>query len=287
MLAHRLWRHGWIVFLLAGCDRMPQLLPPPPPPAIRTAPPVVANPTPPKPANQAPGEDVPRTADSAPDEFQVEFKTTQGTFVVDVHRSWAPRGADRFYQLVKQGYYDGCKFFRVMPGFIVQWGMHGNPEINKKHQKSVFPDDKFSQSNQRGTVVFATSGPNTRTTQLFVNLGNNGKGSQADLDSQNFTPFGEVTRGLEDVVEKITSEYGEQPSQLGISSNGNTYLDERFPNLDYIIKAKIVKAKGSEAEDAAPSTSTPEQPKEAAAEQPAETPPDSPSDARHPANVAP
>ncbi len=287
MLAQRLWCKGWFIVLLAGCDRLPQLLPPPPPPAMRTAPPIAAAPAKKSETPEERSDEVPRGPDSAPDEFQVEFETTQGKFVVDVHRSWAPRGADQFYRLVKEGFYNDCKFFRVKPGFVVQWGMHGNPETNKRYQSSRIPDDKFSRSNLRGTIVFANSGPNTRTTQLFINLGNNGRGTQADLDSQNFTPFGEVIQGLEDVVEKINAEYGEQPNQLGIANNGNAYLDERFPNLDYITSAKIVPAPGSETEPAAPSTGAPEKPAEAPENQPAEPPSDSPSDARQPANAAP
>lgn len=176
---------------------------------------------------------------TAPDRYQAHFHTTAGDFVIDVHRDWAPLGADRFYNLVKNGYYDGNRFFRVVPGFVVQWGMHGDPEINqawRESREARIRDDKVTQSNTRGKVVFATSGPNARTTQLFINYGDN-----ARLDAMGFSPFGEVTEGM-DIVEKIESKYEQRPDQMQIHEQGNKYLDARFPDLDHIITATIVEA---------------------------------------------
>ena len=174
---------------------------------------------------------------TAPDTYQALFRTTAGDFVIQVHRDWAPLGADRFYNLVKNGYYDGNRFFRVVPGFVVQWGMHGDPAINqawREHRDARIRDDKVTQSNTRGRVVFATSGPNARTTQLFINYGDN-----ARLDDMGFAPFGEVVRGM-DVAEKIENKYGERPDQRLIHAAGNEYLDDQFPDLDHIITATIV-----------------------------------------------
>lgn len=172
--------------------------------------------------------------ETAPETFQAKFDTTKGEFIVDVTRAWSPNGADRFYSLVKNGLYDGCRFFRVVEGFIVQFGINGDPATSKIWRSANIPDDKGSQSNQRGTITFATAGPNTRTSQLFINFGNN-----SFLDSQGFTPFGSVSKGME-VVDSITSEYGERPNQGQIQSRGNEYLAEQFPNMDYIKSATIV-----------------------------------------------
>lgn len=239
---------GWWVLLLAGCGGM---LPPPPPPKMRTAP--AATPAPAAPEITKPGgPQAPRGPNSAPDHFQVKFATTKGDFIVDVHRHWAPLGADRFYQLVKDGYYDGNKFFRVAQDpKIIQFGLNGNPEITKKWRSANIPDDQRTKSNTRGTVAFAAQqSPNTRTTQLFINTGDNSAG----LDGQNFAPFGVVIEGLEEAVDAITDEYGQEPDQQYITQIGNTYLDERFPNLDYIITARVVDdtaapAEGKKADD--------------------------------------
>ena len=175
----------------------------------------------------------------APATYGVEFRTTQGTFVVTVHRSWAPRGADRFYNLVKAGFYDGNEFFRVHKGFVVQFGISGDPQVSKAWQNATIPDDPVKTSNTVGTITYADAGPNTRTTQVFVNLGKN-----AFLDSQGFAPFGEVTSGLP-VVEKLYSGYGEAPTSLQpqIASQGNAFLKKRFPKLDGVISARVVPAK--------------------------------------------
>ncbi len=170
----------------------------------------------------------------APATFHVDFKTTAGNFTVAVTRAWSPHGADRFYNLVKHGFYDGNEFFRVVPGFVVQFGLSANPAVTAVWSASTaIPDDPVKQSNLMGYVVFADSGPNTRTTQLFINLANN-----PNLDGMGFSPFGMVTSGL-GVVQKIYSGYGEQPDQGQITSAGNAYLRTSFPRLDRIISARI------------------------------------------------
>jgi len=172
--------------------------------------------------------------ETAPETFQARFETSKGEFIVDVTSAWAPNGADRFYNLVKNGFYDGCRFFRVVRDFMVQFGLNADPGVSKVWRAANIPDDKRKESNQRGYITFATAGPNTRTTQLFINFGNN-----SFLDSQGFTPFGKVSKGME-VVDSINSEYGERPNQGQIQMRGNEYLAEQFPNLDYIKSATIV-----------------------------------------------
>jgi peptidyl-prolyl cis-trans isomerase A (cyclophilin A) len=177
----------------------------------------------------------------APAMYKVDFDTSAGMFVVEVHRDWAPNGADRFYNLVKNGFYDDVRFFRVISGFMVQFGIHGDPGVAAAWQPARIPDDKVKESNKRGYITFATAGPNTRTTQVFINFGDN-----AGLDSQGFSPFGRVTKGM-DVVDKIYSAYGEGapqgrgPNQGRIQGEGNAYLMKDFPKLDYIKKATIEK----------------------------------------------
>lgn len=139
----------------------------------------------------------------APNTYLVNFETTQGNFVIQVNRDWAPLGADRFYNLVNNGYYTDCSFFRVIPGFMVQFGINGNPEINKVWRETNIKDDPVRESNLRGYITFATSGPNSRTSQVFINYANNSR-----LDSMGFAPFGKVIEGM-NVVDKIFSEYGE------------------------------------------------------------------------------
>ena len=173
--------------------------------------------------------------ETAPDKFKAKFETTKGDFIVDVTREWAPIGADRFYNLVKNGYYDHCRFFRVVEDFIVQFGINGDPKLNTVWRAARIPDDPSSQSNLRGSVTFATGGPNTRTTQLFINFGNN-----AFLDSQGFTPFGQVDEEGMGVVQSITAQYGEKPDQGRMQREGNAYLEQAFPDLDYIKSATII-----------------------------------------------
>lgn len=170
----------------------------------------------------------------APESYNVKFVTTKGDVVIAVTRSWAPLGADRFYNLVKNGYFTNTAFYRIVPGFVVQWGFSPNPAINRVWEKASIQDDPVTQSNRRGTIVFATSGPNTRTTQLFINLADN-----ARLDGMGFAAFGQVTSGL-DAIDKLNSEYGEKPEQGEIATKGAAYLNKEFPNLDLIKSATII-----------------------------------------------
>ena len=172
----------------------------------------------------------------APDKFRVKFETSCGDFTVEVQRDWAPLGADRFHELVQAGFYDECRFFRVVPGFVVQWGMNGDPAVYAKWKDREIKDDKVTQSNREGMITFASRGPNTRTCQLFINLADNQR-----LDDLGFAPFGKVVEGL-DVVQKITSEYGQRPQQPLIQEEGNAYLKKEFPKMDYIKKATVVPA---------------------------------------------
>jgi peptidyl-prolyl cis-trans isomerase A (cyclophilin A) len=174
-----------------------------------------------------------------PARFQVKFETTRGDFVVEVERDWAPQGAARFHELVTNGYYDDQRFFRVLKGFVVQFGIHGDPATAAAWRSKKIDDDPVKSSNVPGAVTFATAGPGTRTTQVFINSGDN-----AQLDRMGFAPFGRVTQGM-DVVDKLYSGYGEGaprgqgPEQGRIQGEGNAYLDRDFPKLDRIVKASI------------------------------------------------
>ncbi|MGH9143645.1 MAG: peptidylprolyl isomerase [Vicinamibacterales bacterium] len=174
-------------------------------------------------------------AEKAPATFKVTFDSTAGPFVVEVHRAWAPNAADHFYALVKSGFYDEARFFRVVPNFMVQFGIAGDPAVQAKWRATI-KDDPVKESNKRGYVTFAqTSAPDSRSTQIFVNYKDNGF-----LDSQRFAPFGRVISGM-DAVEKINPESGEKPNQGSIQSQGNAYLKASFPKLDYVKKATIEK----------------------------------------------
>jgi len=170
----------------------------------------------------------------APDTFRAKFTTTKGDFVVEIDRAWAPRGADRFYNLVANGFFTDASFFRIVSDFIVQFGIPANPGIAAVWQRANIPDDPVKQSNRKGTLVFATAGPNTRTTQMFINLNNN-----AGLDAQGFAPIGKVVEGME-VVTALYKGYGESPDQQAIQTQGKAYLDKKFPKLDSIKSATIV-----------------------------------------------
>jgi peptidyl-prolyl cis-trans isomerase A (cyclophilin A) len=178
--------------------------------------------------------------EQAPAAYKVKFDTSKGTFVVDVHRDWAPVGADRFYNLVKNGFYNNARFFRVISGFMVQFGINGDPSLSSRWRTARIADDPVKQSNTRGMMTFATAGPNTRTTQVFVNYSGN-----SSLDGQGFAPFGQVTSGM-NVVDALYSGYGEGapsgagPEQGRVQSEGNAYLTASFPKLDYIKSATIV-----------------------------------------------
>ena len=173
--------------------------------------------------------------EKAPATYKAKFDTSKGAFVVEVHREWAPLGADRFYNLVKNGFYDDVRFFRVLSGFMAQFGMNGNPEIQGIWGSQRLKDDPVTQSNKRGFITFANAGPNTRSTQLFINFADN-----AGLDTQNFAPFGQVVDGM-DVVDMLYSGYGRNnvPNQQRITAEGNTYLKAEYPKLDYIKTATI------------------------------------------------
>ncbi len=174
----------------------------------------------------------------APDQYVVELDTTKGPIVIEVHRDWSPHGADRFYELVQKGYYDDVAFFRVVGGFMAQVGISGDPALNAKWREDRIPDDPVKGSNTRGTVSFATSGPNSRTTQFFINFVDNSR-----LDGMGFSPFGKVKDMTP--VDALYAGYGEGaprgrgPSQALIQSQGNAYLKENFPKLDYIKGANI------------------------------------------------
>jgi peptidyl-prolyl cis-trans isomerase A (cyclophilin A) len=174
--------------------------------------------------------------EQAPESYKVNFDTSAGAFVVQVHRDWAPLAADRFYNLVKNGFYDDIRFFRVVPNFMVQFGMHGNPAISRAWSAVSMKDEPTKQTNKKGYITFArTSLADSRGTQVFINYKEN-----SFLDKQGFAPFGEVTKGM-DVVEKINASYGEKPDQSQITSAGNAYLNKEFPKLDYIKTATIEK----------------------------------------------
>ena len=173
----------------------------------------------------------------APEVFKAQFTTTKGDFVIEVHRDWAPIGADRFYNLVKNGFFTNAAFFRVVPNFMVQFGLSANPAVNKAWQNANLKDDPVKESNKRGMVTFAkTSLPNSRSTQLYINFGDN-----AGLDPQGFAPFGSVIEGM-DVVDKINSAYGERPEQDKITNEGDAYIMKNFPMIDKIKMAKILPA---------------------------------------------
>jgi peptidyl-prolyl cis-trans isomerase A (cyclophilin A) len=179
--------------------------------------------------------------ETAPATYKARFETSKGAFVVDVTREWAPNGADRFYNLVKNGFYDGVRFFRVLDGFMAQFGINGDPKISAAWREARIPDDPVKQSNRRGFITYAMAGPNTRTSQVFINYGDN-----SALDRQNFSPFGRVTSGME-VVDALYNGYGEGaprgqgPDQGRVQMEGNAYLAKNFPRLDFVKKATITK----------------------------------------------
>jgi len=177
--------------------------------------------------------------EKAPAVYKVKFDTSKGAFVVEVHRDWAPNGADRFYNLVKNGFFDDARFFRVISGFMVQFGINKDPKISAPWRAAQIKDDPVKQSNKRGYITFATAGPNSRTSQVFINFADNG-----GLDSQGFAPFGQVVSGM-NVVDSLYNGYGEGaprgrgPDQGRIQSEGNAYLNAEFPRLDFIKSATI------------------------------------------------
>jgi peptidyl-prolyl cis-trans isomerase A (cyclophilin A) len=174
----------------------------------------------------------------APDVYEATFTTTKGDFVVQVTRSWAPNEADRFYNMVKHGYFNGVEFFRVVPGFVVQFGLTGSPAVNKAWENANIKDDPVTQTNAEGTITFAQTGsPNSRSMQVFINLTDN---TRLDHFQQGFAPFGQITSGM-DVVKSLYGGYGEATTehQDEITNQGNAYLEKNFPKLDSIKSAKI------------------------------------------------
>jgi peptidyl-prolyl cis-trans isomerase A (cyclophilin A) len=243
------------VALTQGCRRAETPAPSPSPTVAVASPaptpaatpvPTPAVPSPAAPSPAAPSAraallDPSRATERAPARFRVRFETTRGPFVVEVTRAWAPRGADRFYNLVRAGYYDDVAFFRVISGFMVQFGINGDPRVNAAWQVASIPDDPVTQSNRRGMVTYAMAGPDTRTTQLFINFRDN-----TGLDGQGFAPFGSVVEGLA-VVDSLYSGYGEGaprgmgPDQGRAQAEGNAYLRGSFPKMDFVKSARLVK----------------------------------------------
>lgn len=241
-------RHAVVLLsFLAACGKPAETAPVEAPKAIE-APKV----EPPKPAPVAKAEpmvlpvganpallDPSLATEKAPDTYKVKFDTTEGVFVVEVHRDWAPNGADRFYNLVKIGFFDNTEFFRVVEGFMVQFGISAYPDVNTKWREARIKDDPNKQKNTRGRFTFATSGTDSRTSQVFINFGDN-----TFLDGQGFSPIGEVTEGME-IVDKLYKGYGEGapqgrgPNQMRIQKEGNTYLKAEFPELDSVKTATI------------------------------------------------
>ena len=241
---------------LSGCKKEPAAEAPPPeqPKAEAPAQPKAETPAP-APAQPAETASAPAAApksgfdrallraatlkDKAPDIFQVKFVTTRGDFTVTVHRGWAPIGADRFYNLVKHHFYDNASFFRVVPGFVVQFGLSAYPPVNASWKSANLQDDPVTQSNKKGYLTFATAGPNTRTTQVFISLKDN-----ARLDGMGFAPFGVVDGTGMNVVEMLYDQYGDDngPNQGQIETQGKPYLDKGWPKLDSIKTATLVGA---------------------------------------------
>jgi peptidyl-prolyl cis-trans isomerase A (cyclophilin A) len=182
----------------------------------------------------------PAKQEPVPAIFHVKLDTSKGLVDIEVHRDWAPKGADRFFQLVKSGFYDGARFFRVVRGFVVQFGINGDPQIDALWASGMLPDDPVKHPNSKGTVTYAKPGPNARTTQLFINLADNRK----DLDRQGFAPIGQVVDGMS-VVESLYGFYGDMPpggqgpDPNKIAQQGNEYLETHFPRLDFIKKATV------------------------------------------------
>ena len=217
----------------AGACRRAETPAPTPSPSATMAP---ASPTPTsRPALLDPS----RASERSPGKFRVVFETTKGKFVVEVTRAWAPHGADRFFGLVRAGYYDDVAFFRVIENFMVQFGINGDPTVNAVWREARIPDDPVTQSNLRGMLTYATAGPGTRTSQLFINFRDN-----TNLDGQGFAPFGRVVEGLS-VVDSLYSGYGEGaprgmgPEQGRAQAEGNSYLKGAFPKLDFVKTARV------------------------------------------------
>lgn len=206
-------------------------------PAAKSAAPATASAAKKAPAAAAPNLLNPATLKArSPEMYKVKFTTTKGDVIIQVTRAWAPIGADRFYNLVRGGFYKDAAFFRVVPNFVAQFGIPARPEVAAVWDHAYLVDDRVTQSNKRGTLTFATAGPNTRTTQIFINFGDNVR-----LDTQGFAAFGQVIEGME-LVDKFFAGYGESPDQGRITAQGKAYLDKSFPNLDRIVNAVVMPA---------------------------------------------
>ena len=174
--------------------------------------------------------------ETAPDVYRARFETSKGAFVIEVNRAWAPLGADRFYNLVKNGFYDGTRFFRVRPGFVVQWGLNGDPAVQSAWRRANLQDDPRVKSNRRGFVTFAKESlPHTRSTQIFINYADNDH-----LDAEGFVPFGQVVSGMQIAERFFAPPRDKEPDQRRILTQGNEYLQKEFPQLDFVKKATIV-----------------------------------------------
>lgn len=194
-----------------------------------------------RPAESAPEVGLPPAATSeAPATFRVRFETSKGAFVLEAHRAWAPRGVDRLYNLVQSGFFDNTRFFRAVTGFMVQFGVHGDPAVNAAWENLAIPDDSVAESNTRGRMSFAMAGPGTRTTQVFINLVDN-----RALDGMGFAPVGEVIEGMA-VIDSLYAGYGDGPpsgfgpDQMRLMREGNAYLEREYPRLDFIRTARLV-----------------------------------------------
>jgi len=189
-------------------------------------------------AAQSKLSDPSQLTETAPDVYRARFETSKGAFLIEVNRAWAPLGADRFYNLVKNGFYDGTRFFRVRPGFVVQWGLNGDPAVQSVWRRANLQDDPRVKSNTRGFVSFAKESlPNTRSTQIFINYADNDY-----LDAEGFVPFGQVVSGLQIAERFFAPPRDKEPDQRRILSQGNEYLQKEYPQLDFVKKATIVPA---------------------------------------------
>ena len=233
-----------IVFAFAACKKeevAPAAVPPVPPPAPPAEPAKAAEAAPAADSGKSGLMDPTKLTAQAPAKYKVKFTTSKGDFVVEVTRASAPLGADRFFNLAKAGFFDNVRFFRVIKGFMVQFGIHGDPAVNTVWRGARLTDDPVKETNKRGSLTFATAGPDTRTTQLFINFADN-----ANLDRMGFAPFGKVVTGM-NVVDSLYGGYGEGapsgrgPDQGRMQDQGNAYLEKEFPQLDFVKSAKIIK----------------------------------------------
>lgn len=235
-----------VMAAVSGCSGGEPTPPPEPKEQPKPKPEIEAPPAPKEIQKMVPPEghhpallDPSKASEQAPAKFRAKFETTKGNFVVEVHRDWAPSGADRFYNLVKIGFYDNCKFFRAIDGFMVQFGISPYPDVSAVWREATLQDEEVKEGNKRGRITYAMGGKNSRTTQLFINFQDN-----SNLDSMGFASFGEVVEGME-IVDSLFKGYGEGaprgrgPDQGRVQMMGNAYLEDKFPKLDGIVKVTI------------------------------------------------